>query len=312
MSEMSLFTCGPRAKQGYGLVGRQLVSLPQPPQVIIREVVLRDGLQQERISVSVDKKLELIEALIAAGIRELEIASFVSPGRVPAMADAEELFRRVTRKEGVRFSGLVFNQRGFERALQVGVDEIAVFVSASESHSRRNVGMGMKEALKEARRVIRAANQAGIRVRCGISTAFGCAIEGTVAVGKVVDLSKALVQEKVHEMTFADTSGMANPRQIGELLSLCRAHIGEVPVSLHLHNASGWAFANLLAGMQMGVVCFDASLGGLGGCPFLPGASGNVPTEQVNAFFLAMGSKTGIDPEGLRQCLVLLRGILGR
>lgn len=289
----------------------RLWSLPGPGEIQIREVVLRDGLQQERIVVPVDKKLELLETLVASGLRNLEIASFVSTEKVPAMADAEELFRRAPRSEGVRLSALVFNERGLERAWYAGVGEVAVFVSASEAHSLRNVGMGIRRALCEAVAVIRAARKTGMRVRGGVSNAFGCAIQGPIAQQEVIELAGELIEGGVEEVALADTSGMAHPRGLSEMLALFRGEFGGVPVALHLHNPGGWAFANLLAGLQMGIGRFDTALGGLGGCPFLPGAAGNLATEQVNAFFSAMGIETGIDSEGLERCRALLKGMLG-
>jgi len=288
----------------------RLWCLPGPGEIQIREVVLRDGLQQERIVVPVEKKLELLEALMASGLRNLEIASFVSTEKVPAMADAEELFRRAPRKEGVRLSALVFNERGLERARDAGVAEIAVFVSASEAHSRRNVGMGVRDALREAVAVIRAARKAGMRVRGGVSNAFGCAIQGRIAEREVIGLAGELIEGGVEEVALADTSGTAHPRGLSELLALFREEFGGVPVALHLHDPGGWAFANLLAGLQMGVARFDTSLGGIGGCPFLPGAAGNLSTEQVNAFLSAMGIPTGVDSQGLERCRALLKAIL--
>jgi hydroxymethylglutaryl-CoA lyase len=283
----------------------------KPTRGHLREVVLRDGLQQEKILAPLESKVALIEGLIAAGVRDLEITSFVHAAKVPAMADAEALIREVPREPGVRLSALIFNGKGLNRAMKAGVEEVAVFVSASEAHSRRNMGKGTREALDEAIALISRAKEIGIRVRAGVSNTFGCTLEGAIPVPRVLDMVEMLVQPGPDEIGLADTSGIANPQQLFEILPACREIVGEKVLSLHLHNASGWAFANILAALQMGVVNFDTALGGTGGCPFLPGAAGNLPTEQVNSFLNAMDIETDIDSQGLMQCALLLKEILG-
>ena len=284
-----------------------------PARVFLRDVTLRDGLQSEEILISVADKTSLIEKILAAGIRELEVTSFVSPKRVPAMADAEELWKALPEIEGVRYSALVLSQKGLDRAIHAGVEEVGVFVSASEAHSRRNSGQGIEEALWEALKMIRLARQAGMRVRAGVMNAFGCHLEaGPIPVEKVLGLAEALHREGPEEMVLADTSGIGNPRQVFESISGCRQSLNCCRLSLHLHNASGWAFANLLAALLAGVDTFDVTLGGLGGCPFLPGAAGNLPSETVVRFVEALGIPTGIGLSALDEASKMLEQFLGR
>ncbi|MEW6440503.1 MAG: hydroxymethylglutaryl-CoA lyase [bacterium] len=284
-----------------------------PGRVCLRDVTLRDGLQSEGILLDVAAKASLAGKIAAAGFRELEVASFVHPKRVPAMADAEQLWKALPPVEGIRYSALVLNRRGLDRAVQAGVVEIGVFVSASEAHSRSNSGQGTREALDEALQVSRGARQAGLRVRAGVMNAFGCHLEpAPIPLEKVMDLASALFQEGPEEIVLADTSGIGDPRQIFERVDACRRSLAGSRLSLHLHNASGWAFANLLAALEAGVDVFDVTLGGLGGCPFLPGAAGNLPAETVVRFLDAMGIDTGICPAALEAAARELRALLGR
>jgi hydroxymethylglutaryl-CoA lyase len=227
------------------------------------------------------------------------------------MADAEALFSRLPKEhQGVRYSALIFNEKGLDRARKAAAQEVAVFVSASDTHSRRNMGKGTRDALEDAVMLILKAKDAGIRVRAGVSNAFGCTLEGNVPGQVVLDLVGELMQPDPDEIGLADTSGIGNPCQMRDLIPACRGMIGDKRLSLHLHNAHGWAFANLLAALDMGVAHFDTSLGGTGGCPFLPGAAGNLPTEQVHSFLNAMGIHTGIDGQRLGSCVQLLRQML--
>jgi len=288
-------------------------SNPYPAQVFLRDVTLRDGFQSEEILLDLDKKVSLVEGILAAGIRELEVTSFVSPRRVPAMGDAEALWNALPWAPGVRYSALVLNLKGLDRALKAGVTEVGVFVSASEAHSRRNSGQGIQEALEEVLQMIRVARQAGMRVRAGVMNAFGCHLEESpIPARRVLDLAEALHRESPEEMVLADSSGIGNPRQVLERVAGCRSFLGSCRLSLHLHNASGWAFANLLAALQTGVDTFDVTLGGLGGCPFLPGAAGNLPVETVAGLLDAMRIPTGIDLPALRRTREKLETLLGR
>lgn len=269
----------------------------------LRDVTLRDGLQSEEIVMALEDKVALASGMIAAGIRELEVTAFVHPGKVPAMADAERLWAALPRERGVLYSAILFNRRGLERALEAGVDRVAVFVSASEAHSKNNTGKGIAEALKEAREVLLRAAEKGVVTRSGVMSAFGCRLEGSVSARRVRELVRALHRVGPGEMTLADTSGTGDPRQVLERVSACREIVGDTRLSLHLHDAAGWALANLTTAMQLGVDAFDVTLGGLGGCPFLPGAPGNLAVHRVARFLDAMGIATGVDLHGLEKGL---------
>jgi len=270
-----------------------------PARANLRDVTLRDGLQSENIVMGLEDKLALAERMIDAGIREMEVTAFVHPGKVPAMADAERLWQALPKRPDIAFSALVFNERGLERALEAGVDRIAVFVSASEAHSRRNTGKGIEASLAEARQVLARAAKEGVRRRTGVMSAFGCRLEGRISGDRVTRLARALHEMGPEEVTLADTSGMGDPRRILERVAACQAFLGGTRLSLHLHDASGWALANLAAALQLGVETFDVTLGGLGGCPFLPGAPGNLAVHRVVRFLEAMGIATGIDLDRL-------------
>lgn len=284
-----------------------------PAQVFLRDVTLRDGLQSEQALLDTGNKIRLIEKILAAGVRELEVASFVSPKRVPAMADAEALWKALPERPGVRYSALVLNPRGLERAVRAGVEEVGVFVSASEAHSRRNSGRGVSEALADARNMIREAKRGGIRVRAGVMNAFGCHLEREpIRPERVVGLVGHLFSEGPGEIVLADTSGIGHPAQIVETVEACREVTGELRLSLHLHDASGWAFANLLAALEAGVDTFDVALGGLGGCPFLPGTAGNLSAERVARFCGALGVRTGLEMAVLDEASAMLQSLLGK
>ena len=274
-----------------------------PSRVNLRDVTLRDGLQSEDMLMSLEDKVALAERMIGAGIREMEVTAFVHPDKVPAMADAERLWRALPRRPDVSFSALVFNARGLDRAITAGVDRIAVFVSASEMHSRRNTGKGIQASLEEARQVLARATKEGIRFRTGVMSAFGCRLEGKVPADRVIRLARALHEMGPEEMTLADTSGTGDPRQILERVSACRSFLEGARLSLHLHDATGWALANLVTALQLGVDTFDVTLGGLGGCPFLPGAPGNLAVHRVVRFLDAMGIATDVDLDRLQDGL---------
>lgn len=283
-----------------------------PFRATLRDVTLRDGLQSEKILLSLDDKVALARKILASGFREMEVTAFVHPKKVPPMADAEKFWEAFARDARAACSALVFNRKGLERALNAGVKQIAVIVSASEAHSRRNAGLGISEALQEARAVLDAANSSGIQARVGVASAFGCNLEGHVPVKRVMDVAGALFETGPLEMTLADTSGTGDPAQITERVSACREIFGECRLSLHLHDASGWAFANLLAALQLGVDTFDVTVGGLGGCPFMPDAAGNLPAHRVARFLGALGVETGVRLSELEEARQMLEKLLGR
>ncbi len=266
-----------------------------PQRVSLHEVVLRDGIQNEPTIVPTDRKIELVNGLIRSGIGRIELSSFVNPRLVPQMADAEALWGRVERPRGVLFSALVLGEKSLERAVRCRVPHVGIFVSASETHSLRNSNRTVAEATAEAIRLVDRAKSRGMEVRAGVMNAFGCAYEGPVPPEKVTWLVHEFLNQSPDEICLADTSGMAHPVQVGYLLRRVRPVTGEVPLSLHLHNTRGLGLANLWEALRHGVTIFDTSLGGLGGCPFIPGAKGNIATEDTVHLLHHSKIETGID-----------------
>jgi hydroxymethylglutaryl-CoA lyase len=279
--------------------------------VVIRESVLRDGLQSEEAFVPTDRKLELVKALRDAGIRHLETTSFVSPRAIPQLADASDLMARVPR-EGILHEVMVPNRKGADAALAAAADRLIVFVSASESHNRANVGQGIEESLAGISEVVELAKERAVPVAAAIAVSFGCPYEGEVPFERVLSVAERLVRQGVDRVTLADTAGMAHPEKITERCAALAGHLSETPVCLHLHNNRGIAMANLYAGYLAGIRIFDTSLGGTGGCPNIPRAAGNLPTEDVAYLFEAMGVATGLDLEALAKAAEKLEKILGR
>jgi hydroxymethylglutaryl-CoA lyase len=281
---------------------------------VVYEVGPRDGLQNEPEAVPTARKLELLERLAAAGLHRIEATSFVSPVWIPQLADADAVARALPARPGVVFSALVPNEAGYARLRAAGgVRVAAVFVSASETHNRKNVNRGIAEHLERIARVCALARADGVPVRAYVSTVCGCPYEGPVAVRAVVDLVGKLRSCGAEEISLGDTIGVGHPAQVRELV---RAVAQEAPlegVALHLHDTFGRALANAQAGFEAGVRVFDASLGGLGGCPYAPGASGNVATEDVVALFEAAGLRTGVDLDALVDATAWLeRDVLRR
>jgi hydroxymethylglutaryl-CoA lyase len=270
-----------------------------PPAVTIYEVGPRDGLQNEARQVPTADKIRFIDALVAAGIRDIEITSFVSPKWIPQLADAVEVARGVYRAAGVRMSALVPNRRGLDTALAAGMKEIAVFMSASETHNKKNVNKTIAETLAAFEEVIGPARDMGLSVRAYLSTCFGCPYEGEVDPEKVVTLIDRLAAMGVFQISIGDTIGVANPAQVEDVLGRIIAHQPLEKLAVHFHDTQGTALANCLVSLQMGITTIDSSAGGLGGCPYAPGASGNLATEDVVAMLHAMGVKTGIDLDKL-------------
>jgi hydroxymethylglutaryl-CoA lyase len=266
-----------------------------PQKITIHEVVLRDGIQNEKKLVSTEQKVKLINDLIACGIRRIEVSSFVNPRLVPQMTDAEKLWGMIGRRKGVVYAALVLSENGLERAVRCGVPHVGIYVSASETHSRKNSNMSVAGAMREARLLIDTARGAGMEVRAGVMNAFGCAYEGKVPAGKVIKLVKDFIKKEPDEICLADTSGMANPGQVKILVKRVQDIVGTVPISLHLHNTRGLGLANVWAALNEGVSIFDSSLGGLGGCPFIVGARGNIATEDTVNMLHETGVKTGIE-----------------
>ena len=269
--------------------------------VLISEVGPRDGLQSVKATMPTADKFIWIDALVAAGLREIEVCSFVPAKLLPQMADAVDVVRHTLKHPGVTVMALVPNIRGAEAAIQAGVHKLTVPVSASEAHSMANVRKTRKDMIQEVRGIVRLRDEiaAGVAIEVGVSTAFGCTLQGDVSEDELVWLVSELVAAGVDEVGLSDTTGMANPAQVRRLFNKVRAAIGDKTGAAHMHNTRGLGLANCLAAYDVGVRTFDASLGGLGGCPFAPGASGNVVTEDLVFMFEAMGVKTGVDLQQL-------------
>ncbi|MBA3452916.1 MAG: hydroxymethylglutaryl-CoA lyase [Deltaproteobacteria bacterium] len=270
-----------------------------PAHVTIYEVGPRDGLQNEARQVPTADKLKFIDALVSAGIRDIEITSFVSPKWIPQLADAAEVARGVHRPAGVRMSALVPNRRGLDTALAAGMKEIAVFLSASETHNKKNVNKTIADTLAAFDEVVPVARAANVSVRAYVSTVYGCPYEGDVDADRSVELVGQLRDMGVYQVSLGDTIGVANPRQVEDVLARVLAKHPAETVAMHFHDTQGTALANCLVGLQMGITTIDAAAGGLGGCPYAPGASGNLATEDVVAMLHSMGVATGIDLDRL-------------
>jgi hydroxymethylglutaryl-CoA lyase len=283
-----------------------------PSKVSVYEVSPRDGLQNEAAQVATHAKVRLIEALVDAGVTRIEVGSFVAPKWVPQMADADEVCRMIQRRPGVIYSGLCPNARGLERAVAAKIDEIAVFVSASETHNLKNVNKTIVQTLKEFEPVIGSAVERGLRVRGYVSTMWGCPYEGAVDPKAGLRLAKHLLGEGCYQVSLGDTIGVGTPLQTQRILEVFAAEVPVDQIALHPHDTRGTALANVLVGLQMGVTTFDASVAGLGGCPYAPGAAGNLATEDLVYTLHGMGIETGIDLEKLWQAGQVAEAIVGR
>lgn len=270
-----------------------------PDEVTIYEVGPRDGLQNEARNVPTADKIRFIDALVASGIRAIEITSFVSPKWIPQLADSSEVARGVQRPPGVRMSALVPNRRGLDTALAAGMQEIAVFMSASETHNKKNVNKTIADTLAAFDEVVPAALANKLQVRAYLSTCFGCPYEGDIDPERVVELVGRLRDLGVYQVSVSDTIGVANPMQTEDVLGRVLAKHPVDTIAVHFHDTQGTALANCVVALQMGITTIDSAAGGLGGCPYAPGASGNLATEDVVAMLHSMGVKTGIDLDKL-------------
>ena len=283
-----------------------------PSEVSVYEVAPRDGLQNESAQVATHAKVRLIEALVDSGIRRIEVGSFVAQKWVPQMADADEVCRMIERREGVTYACLCPNARGLERALAANIDEIAVFVSASETHNLKNVNKTVAQTLKAFEPVIGPAVDAGLTVRGYVSTMWGCPYEGHVDPAAGLRLAKHLIDAGCYQVSLGDTIGVGTPVQTQRIVELFADEIPLEKIALHLHDTRGTALANMLVGLQAGITTFDASVAGLGGCPYAPGAAGNLATEDLVYTLHGMGIETGIDLEKLWQAGQVAEAIVGR
>jgi hydroxymethylglutaryl-CoA lyase len=286
-----------------------------PDRVSIYEVSPRDGLQNERATVPLRGKVRLIEALASAGLQRIEITSFVSPQWIPQLADADELAANIQefhRHPGVTYSALVPNAKGLERAKAAKMEEIAVFLSASETHNKKNVNKSIDATLAAFTETIAPAREAGMRVRGYLSTAWGCPYEGDIDPKRVLAITRKLVEMGCYQVSVSDTIGVGTPRQTQRLMQMILAEIPSEKISMHMHDTRGTALANVLVGLELGIRSFDASVGGMGGCPYAPGAAGNVATEDLVFMLHGMGIATGIDLERLWEAGKAAESIVGR
>ena len=263
--------------------------------ILVQEVGPRDGFQIEDRFVPTAEKIDLIDALSLCGLAKIEVTSFTSPKAIPALADADEVMRGIRRTPGVVYTALVPNLRGAERALAAGTDELNLVMSASETHNLLNLRMTREQSAARLLEVVDLAKGAGVALNLSLSTAFGCPMEGEVPAGEVLDLAGRFLGHGVAGITLCDTTGMAHPVQVKALCEAFRARFPEAELTVHLHNTRGMGLANALAAAEAGVERFDASLGGLGGCPYAPGATGNVCTEDLIHMFQAMGAPVDVD-----------------
>lgn len=282
-----------------------------PPDVRIYEVGPRDGLQNEARLIPTEDKLAFIDALSATGLPAIEITSFVNPRWIPQLADAAEVARRIVRRPGVVYSALVPNRQGLDAAIAAGMKEVAVFMSASETHNKKNVNKTIAATLEAFRDTVPPALEAGLKVRAYVSTVYGCPYEGAVDPQRAVDLCRELRALGCYQISLGDTIGVANPRQVRDVLARVFAEIPVPDVAVHFHDTRGTALANILVSVEMGVTTVDSALGGLGGCPYAPGASGNVATEDVIYMLEGMGMRTGVDMDKLVAASQLASTLVG-
>lgn len=279
--------------------------------VTIVEVGPRDGLQNEPAAVTTTDKVKFIDRLSGAGLPVIEASAFVSPRWVPQMGDAADVFAAISRRPGTRYSALVPNARGLERAMAVGVSEVAVFGAASETFSRKNLNQGIDESFEAFAEVCRLAGQVGVRVRGYLSTSFGCPFEGPVSADRVTELGERLLELGVFEVAVSDTIGVAQPGQVRHVLETVLSRLPLDRLALHFHDTRGTALANVMAGLEFDVGVYDASAGGLGGCPYAPGATGNLATEDLVYMLNGLGIETGIDLARLVEASAFVEPLVG-
>jgi len=287
-----------------------LTSLPQ--RVKICEMGPRDGLQNESAIVPTTDKIRYIDLLSRSGLATIETTSFVRPDAIPQLTDAEDVMGGIEQRAGVTYLCLVPNVRGLARARSAGVRSVAVFAAASESFTKRNINMTIEESLASFATVVKEARDDGMWVRGYISTAFGCPYEGTVSVRTVVRVAEALAEMGVDEISIGDTIGVATPNQVVEVAGALQERMPVERLAMHFHDTRGTALANIIAALQMNVAIFDSSSGGLGGCPYAPGATGNVATEDVLYMLHGMGIETGVDLDKIRDASRFIAGVLQR
>lgn len=283
-----------------------------PERVTVVEVGPRDGLQNESASISTDDKVGFVNRLTSARLPIIEVSAFVSPKWVPQMSDAVDVFARIQRDPSTRYTALVPNLAGLARAHAAGVHEVAIFAAASESFSRKNINQTIAESLDAYAAVCARAREIGIRVRAYVSTAFGCPFEGAVDIARVADVAAALVEMGAFEVAISDTIGIAHPGQVPDVIAAVATRVPLPQIALHFHDTRGTALANVLAAMDVGIATFDASCGGLGGCPYAPGATGNLATEDLIYMLHGLGIESGVNLEALLDAASFVEDRLGR
>ena len=277
-----------------------------PNSVRLIEVGLRDGFQFESKVAPTEFKLEIISELVQAGLKQIQVISFVNSKRVPQMADAEELIRRLPKQDGVIYSGLVLNTKGLERACRAGLESVEISISASDTHSRKNTGMSLNEAILQGKEMIRRAKECNMHITAGVQCAFGCVYEGGIAEDRVLGIVSEFMSIGIDRISIADTTGMAHPLSIKSLIQKLMPELGGLPIALHLHDTRGLGLVNVMAAMECGIREFDCSLAGMGGCPFVAGAAGNIATEDTAYLMKTLNIETGIDIQKLGQCSMKL------
>ena len=282
-----------------------------PARVTLVEVGPRDGLQNEAVSLPVEAKVRLIAALVAAGLRRIEVGSFVRPDWIPQLADTDEVARRAPRVPGVRYSALVPNRTGLDRAIAAGLKEVAVFMSATEGHNLKNTNKSVAESLRQFGEIVPVARKAGVSVRAYLSTVWGCPYEGKVDPQRALAIARQLRDMGCDELSLGDTIGVGNPLQTRGILELFLKEFRADQLAMHLHDTHGTALANCLVGLEMGIATYDTSIGGTGGCPYAPGAAGNLATEDLASMCTEMGIQTGVDLDKLVDAGALAQELIG-
>lgn len=283
-----------------------------PKHVTIKEVGPRDGLQNEKALISTEDKIAWINQLSESGLKHIEITSFVHPKWIPALSDAAAVAAGITKAAGVTYTALVPNLYGLERALQADIDEVAVFMSASETHNQKNINKTIEATFPVLKDLVREAITAGKLTRGYVSTVFGCPYEGKVEMDAVIRVSETLFEMGINELSLGDTIGVANPQQVREVLEILLKRFPADQLAMHFHDTRGAALANILVSLEMGITIFDSSLGGLGGCPYAPGAAGNVATDDLLYMLHGMGIHTGVDQQKLFHASQFIQEKIGR
>ncbi len=285
--------------------------MTRPSRVTLVEVGPRDGLQHEAARIATADKIAFVELLSEAGHKVIEVSAFVSPTWVPQMADAAEVFAGIARRPGTRYTALVPNLAGLAQAIEAKVDEVAIFAAASEAFSRKNIGQGIQESLGAYRTVCERAKAARLPVRAYVSTAFGCPFEGAVPPAAVADISAALIEMGAYEVAISDTIGIAHPGQVPQVVEAVAKRVPIDRIALHFHDTRGTALANVLMALELGITTFDASAGGLGGCPYAPGATGNLATEDLLYMLDGLGIETGVRLDKVLEASRFIEQTLG-